>query len=125
MDTKNSKKTLVIGASENPSRYSFRAINRLVDSGHEVVAIGRKAGKVGAVEIITGTPDIPEIDTITLYVNPSVQAAVYEDYILSLNPKRIIFNPGTEHPTLIQRAKEKGIHTEIACTLVMLSVDDY
>lgn len=125
MDTKKRKKTLVIGASDNPSRYSFRAINRLVGSGHEVVAIGRKAGKVGAIEIFTGMPEIPDLDTITLYINPSIQAAVYEDYILSLNPKRIIFNPGTENPTLIQRAKEKGILTEIACTLVMLSIDEY
>ncbi len=125
MEKRNKKKTLVIGASENPSRYSFRAVNRLVGSGHEVIAIGRRTGKVGEVDILTGTPDIPEIDTITLYVNPSVQAAVYEDYILSLNPKRIIFNPGTENPTLIQAAKKKGIVTEIACTLVMLSIGDY
>lgn len=125
MDTKKSKKTLVIGASENPSRYAFRAINRLIDSGHEVIAIGRKAGKIGDIEILTGTPEIPALDTVTLYINPSIQAAIYEDYILSLNPKRIIFNPGTENPTLIKRAKEQGILTEIACTLVMLSIDDY
>ena len=125
MNMKESKKTLVIGASENPSRYAFRAINRLVASGHEVIAIGRKAGKVGEVEIITEMPEITELDTITLYINPSIQAAAYEKYILSLNPRRIIFNPGTENPSLIQRAKEKGIITEIACTLVMLSIDDY
>lgn len=124
MNKEKSKKTLVIGASENPSRYAFRAIDRLINSGHEVIAIGRKKGKVGDVEILTGLPEVQDVDTVTLYINPSIQAT-YESYILSLNPKRIIFNPGTENPVFIQRVREKGILPEVACTLVMLSIDDY
>jgi len=123
MEQKN-KKTLVIGASENPTRYAFKAIHRLLDHGHEVIAIGRKAGKVKEVEILTGLPEVEDLDTVTLYINPLIQAD-YESYILSLNPKRIIFNPGTENPAFIQRAKKEGIEAEIACTLVMLSVEAY
>ena len=124
MSKETNKKTLVIGASENPSRYAFKAIKSLINSGHEVVAIGRRAGKIEHVAIQTGLPELKDIDTVTLYINPSIQAE-YESYILSLKPKRIIFNPGTENPTLIQHAKKEGILSEIACTLVMLSIGDY
>ncbi len=124
MSKKVSKKTLVIGASENPSRYAYKAIHRLLNKGHEVVAIGKKVGKVSEIEILTGFPELKDIDTVTLYINPMVQKE-YESYIISLNPKRIIFNPGTENPAFIQDARKEGILTEIACTLVMLSIDDY
>jgi len=124
MVNQKSKKTLVIGGSENPSRYAYKAVNRLINTGHEVVIIGKKEGKIGGVKIQTGFPELEKIDTITLYINPLVQEE-YESYILSLNPKRIIFNPGTENPSLIRRSREKGILTEIGCTLVMLSVDQY
>ncbi len=125
MKKQKSKKTLVIGASENPSRYSYRAINRLRNSGHEVVAIGRRVGQVNDVTIQTGLPDLEAIDTVTMYVNPKIQQEEYESYILSLKPERIIFNPGTENPAFIQQAKKEGILTEVACTLVMLSIDEY
>ena len=124
MNKETRKKTLVIGASENPARYSYKAISNLLEKGHEVVAIGRKVGKVGTVEILTGLPELEDIDTVTLYINPTIQKE-YESYIISLKPKRIIFNPGTEHPSFIQRAHKEGVLTEIACTLVMLSIDDY
>ena len=124
MDNQKKKITLVIGGSENPSRYANRAVHKLINNGHKVIVIGRKEGKIEEVDIQIGFPELKNIDTITLYINPLIQVD-YEDYILSLNPKRIIFNPGTENPSLIKRAKEKGILTEIGCTLVMLSVDEY
>lgn len=120
----SSKKTLVIGASENPARYSFLAINKLLSHDHEVVAIGKKNGQVRNVPIQTGTPPLSNIDTVTLYLNPANQQAYY-DYILSLNPERIIFNPGTENPALEEMAEAKGIKTMEACTLVMLSTHQY
>jgi len=119
-----SKKTLVLGASLKPERYSNIATNRLVQHQHEVVAVGLRAGIVAGVPIQQGEPNFKNIHTITLYLNPKRQVPYY-DYILSLNPKRIIFNPGTENMELVQLAKEKGIETEIACTLVMLSVGNY
>lgn len=119
-----SKKTLVLGASLKPQRYSNIALNRLVNHEHEVVAIGLREGIVAGVAIQKGQPDLTAIDTITLYLNPKRQVAYY-DYILGLNPKRIIFNPGTENMELVQLARAKGIETEIACTLVMLSVGNY
>ena len=118
------KKTLVLGASTNPSRFSYSAINRLTAHNHPVVAVGLKEGKVGNVNIVTGQPKEEDIDTVTLYLNPTNQKPYY-DYILSLNPKRIIFNPGTENYELEEMARQKGIRTMEACTLVMLSTGQY
>ncbi len=118
------KKTLVIGASENPARYSNMAIKRIVASGHPVVAIGQKVGTVGEVSIGTEKTPFSDIDTVTLYLNPSRQQEYYQ-YILSLNPKRIIFNPGTENDDFQSLANEKGIQTLEACTLVMLSTHQF
>ena len=115
---------MVLGASDNPARYSYLAINKLTAFGHPVVAIGRKKTKVNKIEVITGRPEVEEIDTITLYLNPTNQIPYY-DYILSLKPRRIIFNPGTENPELEALANEKGIDTLEACTLVMLSTGQY
>lgn len=117
-------KTLVLGASENPDRYSNMAILRLLSHNHEVVAIGNKAGKVRQVEIGTTPVASDDIDTVTLYLNPKNQQPYY-DYILSLKPKRIIFNPGTENDELESMAKKAGIKTMEACTLVMLGTGQY
>ena len=119
-----SKKTLVLGASQNPSRYSYLAVNKLKNYGHPVEAIGKRKGSVNDVEIHTGTPPLNDVDTVTLYLNPTNQEPYY-DYILSLHPKRIIFNPGTENPELEALANEKNIETLEACTLVMLSTNQY
>lgn len=118
------KKTVVLGASENPSRYSYLAVQRLRSHDHPVVAIGRKKGMAGQQEIITEHPEINDVDTVTLYLNPDNQKPYY-DYILSLHPKRIIFNPGTENDELIDMAKANGIQPLEACTLVMLSTGQY
>ena len=120
----SSKKTVVLGASANPSRYSYLAINRLVAHNHPTLAIGLKEGKVGDVNIITEHPEEKDVDTITLYLNPLNQKPYY-DYILSLHPKRIIFNPGTENDELIELARQQGIKTMEACTLVLLSTGQY
>ena len=118
------KKTLVIGASDNPSRYSYLAVQRLRSHGHPVVAIGRKNTKVGDVIIEKEHKQFDNIDTITLYLNPQHQQEYY-DYILSLNPNRIIFNPGAENDELNRLARARGIKTSEACTLVMLSTNQY
>lgn len=118
------KKTLVLGASTNPARYSYMAIKKLRRYGHEVVAIGRRPGQVDDVNIEVLHPDIDNLDTITLYLNPDNQKPYY-DYILEQKPHRIVFNPGTENRELEKLAKEKGIKTEEACTLVLLSIGEY
>jgi predicted CoA-binding protein len=118
------KTTLVLGASANPSRYSYLAIRKLAAHGHPVIAIGKKKGKVGEVDIETAPIPVMQVDTITLYLNPANQRE-YIDYILQLHPKRIIFNPGTENDELIDSAKSKGIEPVIGCTLVMLSAGMY
>jgi uncharacterized protein len=118
------KKTLVIGASTNPSRYSYTAINKLLKYNHPVVAVGLKAGTVAGVPIETTLLAFDNIDTVTLYVNPIHQKEYYK-YILSLQPKRIIFNPGTENPEFEKLAEENNIEALEACTLVMLSTHQF
>ena len=118
------KKTLVIGASANPERYSYLAVEKLSAHQHPVIALGLKNGLIGNVAIETERKAFDNIDTITLYLNPFNQQDYY-NYILSLNPKRIIFNPGTENDELNELAKNKGIITQEACTLVMLSTGQY
>ena len=119
-----SKKTLVLGASENPDRYSNKAILSLRKKGHEVVAIGGRKGQVLDVPIDTAQGSLEGIDTVTLYLNPANQRP-YIDYILSLKPKRIIFNPGTENIQFEALAEEAGIKPVEACTLVLLSIGQY
>lgn len=118
------KKTLVLGASPNSARTSWSAVRQLRQCGHEVLAIGSREGQIEDVPILVGQPALEGIHTITLYLNPALQQPLY-DYILSLNPQRIIFNPGTENPELMRLTHERGIRTEAACTLVMLSLGMY
>jgi uncharacterized protein len=119
-----SKKTLVLGASDQPHRYSYLAIQRLRNNGHDVVGIGKHTGQVSDVTIETEKRPLENIDTVTLYLNP-VHQKQYYDYILSLKPKRIIFNPGAENDELKQLALQNNIRPMEACTLVMLSTGQY
>ena len=118
------KKTLVFGASLKPYRYSHIAIRRLVEAGVETVAFGLKEGKVRGVPIRTTLEGIEEVHTLTLYMNPGRQKPFYEA-ILALHPKRVIFNPGTENPEFYHLLRENGIEVEVACTMVMLSMNAY
>ena len=118
------KKTLVLGASLKPIRYSYMAINRLVQKEQPVVAIGLREGAVAGITIQTGKPDLKGIDTVTLYLNAQRQEEYYE-YLLGLKPKRVIFNPGTENPEFYKILETAGIEAESACTLVLLSTNSY
>ena len=118
------KTTVVLGASTNEGRYSYLAVRQLWKHNHSVVAIGRKKGEIGDVKIITESPVIENVHTVTLYLKPENQVEYYH-YILSLNPKRIIFNPGTENDELLEMAIKNGIEATEACTLVMLSTNQY
>ncbi len=118
------KKTLVLGASPNTERYSNRAVKLLRHFQHTVVAIGGRPNKIDDVEIIKGTPALDDIDTVTLYLGIERQVAYYE-YIISLKPKRLIFNPGTENHKLKKMAQSHNIETIEKCTLIMLNRGDY
>ena len=122
MDTP--KHTVVLGASPNPERYGYLAVTRLRAHGHPVTAIGKRAGSIGDTPITDEHPALSGVDTVTLYLNPMNQVQYY-DYILSLKPKRIIFNPGTENPELETLARENGIIPQQACTLVLLSTGQF
>lgn len=118
------KKTVVIGASINPSRYSYLATIRLLKNGHRVALVGSRKGVIEDIEILTGQPAIEDVHTITLYIRASLQQPLY-NYLLSLKPKRIVFNPGTENSELSAMAQKQGIETLNACTLVLLSTGAY
>jgi uncharacterized protein len=118
------KNTLVLGASLKSERYSNRAIRALRKKGYTVFAIGLKEGTVDDVKINTGRPGFAEVDSVTLYLSPKNQKEFY-DYIFSLKPVRIIYNPGAENEELEKLAKERGIENLEACTLVLLSTGQY
>jgi uncharacterized protein len=118
------KNTAVIGASPNPDRYAYKATVSLKRHGHKVYPVGIHKGDIDGEQILLDKPPLPDIDTVTLYVGPKNQVA-WIDYILSLKPKRIIFNPGTANPELENAAEKQGIECLHSCTLVMLSIGDY
>jgi predicted CoA-binding protein len=118
------KKTLVFGASLKPERYANIAMHKLVNYGHDVVAFGSKKGEVAGVSIDTELIPYEDVDTITLYLSDKNQTPYYE-YLMKLNPKRIIFNPGTENSEFYNLLKQNDIEYEEACTLVLLSTNQY
>lgn len=120
----DTKKTLVMGASTNPGRYAYKAIKMLQRYGHPVAAVGKKEDNLDGLKIEREHVQFDGIDTVTLYLNPMNQKQYY-DYIIGLNPKRVIFNPGTENPELYELLRKNGIAIETGCTLVMLSVNQY
>ena len=119
------KPTLILGASNNPQRYSYLATMRLKAYGHPVYPVGIKIGDIEGEKILNGMPALKDVDTITMYLGEKNQQQYY-DYILNvITPKRIIFNPGAENEELAEMAEAKGIEALEACTLVMLSTKQY
>ncbi len=119
------KRTLILGASPNAQRYAYKATIKLSEHGHKVFPVGLRNGKIGEYTILTDQPVIQDIDTVTLYVGAKNQPQYYSYILDIIKPKRIIFNPGTENEELIKLAKEKNIETEVACTLVLLSIGEF
>ena len=120
------KKTVIIGATTDPSRYAYLAARMLTQYNNEIVPIGIKKGDLFGTKILNifDKPKVDDVHTITLYIGPQRQPEWY-DYLMSLNPKRIIFNPGTENDVLIRMAEERGIEAVEGCTLVMLRSNQY
>jgi predicted CoA-binding protein len=119
-----SKKTLILGATPNPDRYAYKAAYMLTRYGHPIVNVGIKKGEVAGEPILNGQPIMDGIDTVTLYIGPEKQKE-YEQYIMLLQPKRVIFNPGTENPLFEDKLRTQGIEPLEACTLVLLSTGNY
>lgn len=118
------KTTLIIGASNNPSRYSYKAAHSLIAKGFDIIPFGIKKGKVADIQMFNEWDPNWEIDTVTLYINSKLQDQ-YKEAIIALNPRRVIFNPGTENVSFYPMLKENGIEFEEACTLVLLSMNQY
>ncbi|MGW8314205.1 MAG: CoA-binding protein [Bacteroidales bacterium] len=119
-----SKKTLVLGASPNPVRFSYKAVKSLMRHDQEVVAVGFRKGLIEDQEILVGQPPIDNVHTVSIYIGSSRQEEYY-DYIFSLNPQRVIFNPGTVNPEFMRRLKKEGIEPLGQCMLVMLNEGTY
>ena len=120
------KKTVVVGATPNQARYANLAGTMLAEYKHNTVLLGIQKGDINGNPIldIREKPSIKDVDTITLYIGPRRQPEWY-NYLLSLKPKRIIFNPGTENEEFENLAQEQGVETLQACTLVMLRSRQY
>jgi predicted CoA-binding protein len=118
------KKTIVIGATPNPDRYAYRAVSQLIAHGHDVVPMGIRKGEVEGMKIINDRPNIDGVDTVSLYINEMNQIE-WKKYVESLQPKRVIFNPGTENIYWMESLEDKGIEVVEGCTLVMLSVGTF
>ncbi|MBL7111434.1 MAG: CoA-binding protein [Bacteroidales bacterium] len=117
-------KTVVLGASSNHTKFSYKCIKSLIRHGFDAVPVGKKEGQIEGIDILTGQPEIEDVHTISLYLNASKQEEYY-DYILSLNPKRVIFNPGAHNQDFIDRVKEQGIEVKSDCALLMLNSGSY
>lgn len=122
----DSRLTLVVGATTNPSRYAFSAAQLFSEKNLEFIPIGIKKGELFGKEILdlNVRPDLKNVHTITLYIGPANQTE-WIDYLIGLHPKRIIFNPGTENPEFFKKASEAGIEVLTACNLVMLSTGQF
>ena len=118
------KKTVVIGASPDPTRFSYKAVKKLNEYGHPVVAIGIREGEIEGIKIINDKPNLQEVHTVTMYLSESNQND-YVDYIINLKPRRVIFNPGSENDGFADKLRQKGIEVDENCTLVMLSTENY
>ncbi|MFA9391820.1 MAG: CoA-binding protein [Prolixibacteraceae bacterium] len=118
------KKTLIIGASVKPERYSYKAAEKLLAYHHPIEMIGSREDLLFDLPIHKTQISFTDIDTVTLYLSAKFQKEYY-DYILSLKPKRVIFNPGTENPEFEELLSKNNIVSEVACTLVLLATNSY
>jgi predicted CoA-binding protein len=118
------KKTLIIGASTKPERYSYKAAQKLLEHKHSIEMIGRKEAVLFDHNIHKTQVSFTGIDTVTLYLSAKFQKEYY-DYILKLKPARVIFNPGTENPEFEKLLSQNNIEAEVACTLVLLATNSY
>ncbi|MDZ7614510.1 MAG: CoA-binding protein [Flavobacteriaceae bacterium] len=114
----------MLGASLKEDTYAYLAMHRLAAKQIETIGIGLREGNVAGFPVFTGTPAIEDVHTLSLYINAKRQPPL-TDYILSLNPKRVIFNPGTENKVLFSLLQKNGIEAMNACTLVMLATNQY
>ena len=119
------QRVVVVGASPNPERYSNRAVRLLVQHGHEVVPINPVASSIEGLPVVPKLEQVNgNVDTVTLYVSAKISSAM-EGPLADLEPGRVIFNPGAENPALRATLEAKGIETEEACTLVLLTTNQF
>lgn len=119
------KKTLILGASPDPERYSYKAAERLLSKGHEIELFALKSAELFGHTIKTDLDTVDrDIHSVTMYLAP-VHQMYYKDFLIELKPQRVIFNPGAENPALEKQLEEHGIEPVEACTLVLLSLSQY
>ena len=119
-----SKKTLVLGASADASRYSNVAARTLLRHGHPIVQVGPKPGEVNGHAIQQELPEDTDFDTVAVYMSAKRQGEL-EDYLLRIHPRRVIFPPGAENAELEKKLEAAGIEAVQGCTMVMLASREY
>lgn len=120
----SSERVLILGASDKPERYSYKAFKLLKDHGHEPVLLSPRLEELEGHTVYKNIGDVSSIDSVTVYVNPRISSGMKED-ILKLKPRRVIFNPGSENPELMSDLEKEGIEVEPACTLVLLNTGQF
>jgi uncharacterized protein len=111
---------VILGASTNPNRYSYRATEELVSHDYKVIPVGNKKGELFGISIEDDYPIDKSVDTIGMYLSARNQEFYYEK-ILTNPPRRVIFNPGTYNTDFEKRLQSKGVETLRSCVLIMLS----
>jgi predicted CoA-binding protein len=111
---------VVLGASPNSERFSYKAVKRLISNNYQVVAIGKSNGFIGNIPIVTGQPALNDVHTVLMYLAPYHQGEIF-DYVISLRPKRVIFNPGTESPEFEEWLTSYDIEIVHDCSLIMMA----
>lgn len=123
--TSNKQRAVVLGASTNPERYSNKAVKMLLEYGHEVIPVHPVATEIEGLKVVPKLSQVTgKVDTLTLYLSAETLTQMQAD-IINLNPGRVIFNPGTENPQLMQELRQHGLKVVEACTLVLLRTGQF
>jgi predicted CoA-binding protein len=115
------EKYLVLGASPNSTRHSYKAVKSLVRRNKVVIPVGFRSGKISGVDIITGQPEVADITTVLLYIGAKKQPEFFDYILKKIHPGRIVFNPGTENPEFEEMAKKEKIEVVVGCALIMIN----
>ncbi len=118
------QKVAILGASDNPERYSYKAFKMLLEHGHEVLLVSPKLAELEGHKVFANLSEVGSVDTLTMYVSEKISSSMIDE-ILSFKPGRVIFNPGSENQELMEKLKSKGVEVEPACTLVLLSTGQF
>lgn len=125
MNMQNTESVVVLGASHKPERYAYKAQQMLLQHGHRVTGVSPRPLELDGIDVVSDLADVPDpVDTLTVYVNP-LRLEPLVPKIVTMAPRRVILNPGTESDSAVEALRASGIEVEEACTLVLLSTGQF